>query len=96
MSGAAIIVKALQEQGVEVIFGYPGGAVLPLYDELFKTKIFQGWRLPPDAALDDFSSKTFKSSSETGLSKNDLIEDLDWTASVTFIFLILYEGWHDS
>ena len=37
MSGAAIIVKALQEQGVEVIFGYPGGAVLPLYDELFKT-----------------------------------------------------------
>ena len=37
MSGAAIIVKALQDQGVEVIFGYPGGAVLPLYDELFKT-----------------------------------------------------------
>ena len=33
MSGAAIIVKALQDQGVEVIFGYPGGAVLPLYDE---------------------------------------------------------------
>ena len=37
MTGAAIIVKALQDQGVEVIFGYPGGAVLPLYDELFKT-----------------------------------------------------------
>ena len=37
MSGAAIIVRALQDQGVEVIFGYPGGAVLPLYDELFKT-----------------------------------------------------------
>src|SRR5262245_10320925 len=36
LMGAAIILKALQEQGVEVIFGYPGGAVLPIYDELFK------------------------------------------------------------
>jgi acetolactate synthase-1/2/3 large subunit len=37
MSGAAVILKALQDQGVEVVFGYPGGAVLPIYDELFKT-----------------------------------------------------------
>jgi acetolactate synthase-1/2/3 large subunit len=36
MSGAAIVLKALKDQGVDVIFGYPGGAVLPLYDELFK------------------------------------------------------------
>lgn len=36
MSGAKILLKALQEQGVEVVFGYPGGAVLPIYDELFK------------------------------------------------------------
>ncbi|MEP3247133.1 MAG: acetolactate synthase 3 large subunit [Sneathiella sp.] len=36
MTGAEIVVKALIDQGVEVIFGYPGGAVLPLYDELFK------------------------------------------------------------
>jgi acetolactate synthase-1/2/3 large subunit len=36
MSGAEIVLKALVDQGVEVIFGYPGGAVLPLYDELFK------------------------------------------------------------
>ena len=34
MSGARAIVKALEEQGVEVIFGYPGGATLPIYDEL--------------------------------------------------------------
>lgn len=34
--GAAILLQALVEQGVEVIFGYPGGAVLPIYDELFK------------------------------------------------------------
>ncbi|MDP6346386.1 MAG: acetolactate synthase 3 large subunit [Alphaproteobacteria bacterium] len=35
LSGAAIIVQALVDQGVEVIFGYPGGAVLPIYDALF-------------------------------------------------------------
>jgi acetolactate synthase I/II/III large subunit len=36
MSGAEIVLRALKEQGVEVIFGYPGGAVLPLYDALFQ------------------------------------------------------------
>ncbi|MBN2752303.1 MAG: acetolactate synthase 3 large subunit, partial [Rhodospirillaceae bacterium] len=36
MSGAEIVLKALMDQGVEVVFGYPGGAVLPLYDALFK------------------------------------------------------------
>ncbi|MEO1720499.1 MAG: thiamine pyrophosphate-binding protein, partial [Pseudomonadota bacterium] len=36
MSGAAMVVEALAEQGVETIFGYPGGAVLPIYDEIFQ------------------------------------------------------------
>ena len=36
MNGAEAVIKALVENGVEVIFGYPGGAVLPLYDALFK------------------------------------------------------------
>jgi acetolactate synthase-1/2/3 large subunit len=35
-SGAEILLRALAEQGVEVIFGYPGGAVLPIYDALFQ------------------------------------------------------------
>ena len=35
-SGANILIKALQDQGVDVIFGYPGGAVLPIYDALFQ------------------------------------------------------------
>ena len=34
MTGAAIVFKALEEQNVDTIFGYPGGAVLPIYDEL--------------------------------------------------------------
>jgi acetolactate synthase-1/2/3 large subunit len=36
MNGAQIVIKALLDQGVEVVFGYPGGAVLPIYDALFK------------------------------------------------------------
>src|SRR5919199_1788285 len=36
MTGAEMVIRALQDQGVEHIFGYPGGAVLPIYDELFK------------------------------------------------------------
>jgi acetolactate synthase-1/2/3 large subunit len=38
MTGSEILLKTLQEQGVEVIFGYPGGAVLPIYDALFQQK----------------------------------------------------------
>ncbi len=38
ISGAEMVIKALIEQGVEVIFGYPGGAVLPIYDEIFKNQ----------------------------------------------------------
>src|ERR1700741_2120083 len=34
-SGAEVLLRALKDQGVEVIFGYPGGAVLPIYDALF-------------------------------------------------------------
>ncbi|MGE3784591.1 MAG: thiamine pyrophosphate-binding protein, partial [Alphaproteobacteria bacterium] len=34
--GADIVIKSLVDQGVEVVFGYPGGAVLPIYDSLFK------------------------------------------------------------
>jgi acetolactate synthase-1/2/3 large subunit len=36
LSGAEITMRCLQEEGVEMMFGYPGGAVLPLYDEIFK------------------------------------------------------------
>src|SRR5499426_2976798 len=36
ITGADIVIKALVDQGVEVVFGYPGGAVLPVYDSLFK------------------------------------------------------------
>ncbi len=36
LTGAEIVIRCLQEEGVEFVFGYPGGAVLWIYDELFK------------------------------------------------------------
>ncbi len=36
LNGSQILLRALADQGVDVVFGYPGGVVLPLYDELFK------------------------------------------------------------
>tara|TARA_B100000674_G_scaffold495291_2_gene522271 strand:- start:3365 stop:5119 length:1755 start_codon:yes stop_codon:yes gene_type:complete len=36
MSGAEIVIQSLIDQGVEVVFGYPGGAVLPIYDAIFQ------------------------------------------------------------
>ena len=35
MTGAEMIVQALKDQGVDTVFGYPGGAVLPIYDAIF-------------------------------------------------------------
>lgn len=36
LTGAEIVIRALKDQGVAHVFGYPGGAVLPIYDEIFK------------------------------------------------------------
>ncbi|WP_386681481.1 acetolactate synthase 3 large subunit [Loktanella sp. R86503] len=41
MTGAKMVVQALIDQGVEVVFGYPGGAVLPIYDEIFQQNKIQ-------------------------------------------------------
>jgi acetolactate synthase I/II/III large subunit len=40
MSGAMMLIEALKRENVEVIFGYPGGAVLPIYDKLYDSGIF--------------------------------------------------------
>src|SRR3954465_4995897 len=41
MTGAEMVIRALQDQGVEHLFGYPGGAVLPIYDALFQQQKLQ-------------------------------------------------------
>src|ERR671929_681932 len=41
MTGAEMVIQALADQGVQYIFGYPGGAVLPIYDALFQQNYVQ-------------------------------------------------------
>jgi acetolactate synthase-1/2/3 large subunit len=41
ITGAEIVVRCLAEEGVEHVFGYPGGAVLYIYDEIFKQDKFR-------------------------------------------------------
>ena len=41
LTGAEIVVRCLAEEGVEYVFGYPGGAVLNIYDEIFKQDKFK-------------------------------------------------------
>lgn len=38
IKGAEVLLQCLKEQGVDVVFGYPGGAVLPIYDALYKDR----------------------------------------------------------
>jgi acetolactate synthase-1/2/3 large subunit len=41
INGSQMIIEALHKEGVEVVFGYPGGAILNVYDELYKQKYFE-------------------------------------------------------
>lgn len=41
MSGAKMVVEALHQEGVEVVFGYPGGAIMNVYDEIYKQTYFE-------------------------------------------------------
>ncbi len=41
LTGAQILIEALHAESVEHVFGYPGGAVLPIYDEIYKQKYFK-------------------------------------------------------
>ena len=38
LNGSEIVIECLKEQGVDTVFGYPGGAILNIYDELYKHK----------------------------------------------------------
>ena len=41
MTGAQMVIRALEDHGVKHVFGYPGGAVLPIYDEICQQEVFQ-------------------------------------------------------
>ncbi|MGI4878423.1 MAG: thiamine pyrophosphate-binding protein, partial [Janthinobacterium lividum] len=44
-NGAGVIVRSLIDLGVEIVFGYPGGAVLPIYDALFEQEAAGGRKI---------------------------------------------------
>ncbi len=41
ITGAKMVTESLKEEGVEVVFGYPGGAIMNVYDEIYKQSFFQ-------------------------------------------------------
>jgi len=41
MTGARMVIESLHKEGVEVVFGYPGGAIMNVYDEIYKQNYFQ-------------------------------------------------------
>ncbi len=41
MNGAKMVIESLHQEGVEVVFGYPGGAIMNVYDEIYKQNYFQ-------------------------------------------------------
>ena len=71
LSGAEIVFKSLEDQNVEFIFGYPGGAVLPIYDEL-KNQYLIGLKIQNQILLIMISRRFLLKYQEMNCSKKSL------------------------
>ena len=65
LTGSQIVLECLKEQGVDTVFGYPGGAILNIYDELYKqqdcfTHILTGHEQGASHAADGYARSTGK------------------------------------
>ena len=67
LSGAEIVVRCLQDEGVKHVFGYPGGAVLFIYDEIFKQDKFQHILVRHEQAAVHAADAYSRSSNSTGV-----------------------------
>jgi acetolactate synthase-1/2/3 large subunit len=67
ITGAEIVVRCLEEEGVEHVFGYPGGAVLYIYDEIFKQDKFQHILVRHEQAAVHAADAYSRSSQKTGV-----------------------------
>jgi acetolactate synthase-1/2/3 large subunit len=67
ITGAEIVVRCLAEEGVEHVFGYPGGAVLYIYDEIFKQDKFQHILVRHEQAAVHAADAYSRSSRKTGV-----------------------------
>ena len=66
-SGASILIECLVRQGVEFVFGYPGGAVLPIYDELFADERLRHILVRHEAGAAHAASRTRRTRTGTSL-----------------------------
>ena len=67
LTGAEIVVRCLQDEGVKHVFGYPGGAVLYIYDEIFKQDKFQHILVRHEQAAVHAADAYSRSSDRTGV-----------------------------
>ena len=67
ITGSEIVLKSLRDQDVEVIFGYPGGAVLPIYDSLFKQNAIRHILVRQEAGAVHAAEGYAKSSGKVGV-----------------------------
>ncbi len=67
MNGSQILLKSLVDQGVDTVFGYPGGAVLPIYDEIFKQEDIRHILVRQEAGAVHAAEGYARSSSKVGV-----------------------------
>ncbi len=67
ITGSEIVLKSLRDQDVDVIFGYPGGAVLPIYDSLFKQNTIKHILVRQEAGAVHAAEGYAKSSGKVGV-----------------------------
>jgi len=67
ISGAELLIRSLQEEGVEYLFGYPGGAVLHIYDALFKQNQIKHFLVRHEQAATHMADGYARSTGHTGV-----------------------------
>ena len=72
MTGAEMVIQALEDQGVEHIFGYPGGAVLPIYDAMFQQDKVQHILVRHEQGAGHMAEGYARSTGKVGVRAGDL------------------------
>ena len=96
-TGAEIVFKALEDQKVDYIFGYPGGAVLPIYDELKNHKSIKHILARHEQGAGHAAEGYARSSGKPGILLVRVIDPVINFASFIFIVILSYKFlYHDS
>ena len=81
LTGSQVIIECLKEQGVDTVFGYPGGAILNVYDELYKhpeiKHVLTSHEQGASHAADGYARSTGKVGDKSGHRNFDSIHGFD-------------------